>query len=273
MINPPRLSNVSIRAGAGSDSQTLIVGFTVGPPAFAGTKTLLIRGIGPTLTAFNVSSVLADPVLNVFNGTASIASNDDWSNDPQVIAQGAALGAFPLPAGSKDSALVTTVPSGGYTVQLTGKAGTTGVALVEVYDASASASFTATTLRLTNVSARTQVGTGGNILITGFVAAGDGARRVLIRAIGPSLTEFGVAGALADPKLELYNSATVKTDENDNWDASTADAQKSAGAFPLTPGSKDAVIVATLASGSFTAQVSGVGGTTGVALVEIYELP
>ena len=270
--NIARLSNVSIRAGAGSDSQTLIVGVTVGGAGTSGSKNLLVRGTGPALTAFNVPGALADPVLTVFTSTGvNIAGNDDWNNDAQVIAQGAALGAFALPASSKDAALVGTIPSGGYTVQLTGKAGATGVALVEVYDATAS--FTAATPRLTNVSARTQVGTGGNILITGFVIAGSGTRQVLIRATGPALAAFGVDGTLADPKLELYNSAGVKTDENDNWVAATAAAQASVGAFPLTVGSKDSVIVATLAPGSYTAQVSGVGATTGVALVEIYELP
>ncbi len=270
--NIPYLSNVSIRAGAGSDSQTLIVGVTIGGAGTSGSKTLLIRGTGPALTAFGVAGALADPVLNVFNsaGTA-IAGNDDWNNDAQVIAQGSAFGAFPLTAGTKDSALVSAVPSGGCTVQLTGKAGATGVGLVEVYDATAS--FTVVSPRLTNVSARTQVGTGVNILICGFNVAGSGTRQVLIRGTGPALAAFGVAGTLADPKLELYNGAGVKTDENDNWAGSTAAAQASVGAFALTPGSKDSVIVATLAPGSYTAQVSGVGGTTGVALVEIYELP
>ena len=269
--NTARLSNVSIRAGAGSGSETLIVGVTIGGAGTSGSKTLLVRGTGPALTAFGVTGALADPVLTIFNGTTSIANNDDWNSDAQVIAQGTALGAFPLTAGSKDSALVGVIPSGGYTVQLTGKAGATGVALVEVYDGTAS--FTTATPRLTNVSARTQVGTGGNILITGFVVAGSGTRQVLIRATGPALAAFGVAGTLADPKLELYNGAGVKTDENDNWVASTAAAQTSVGAFPLTPGSKDSVIVVTLAPGSYTAQVSGVGATSGVALVEIYELP
>ena len=268
--NTARLSNVSIRAGAGSDSQTLIVGVTVGGSGTSGSKTLLVRGTGPALTAFNVPGALADPVINVYSGNAVIANNDDWT-DPQVVAQGSALGAFALTPGAKDAALVGTIPSGGYTVQLTGKAGATGVGLVEVYDATTS--FTTATPRLTNVSARTQVGTGGNILICGFVVAGSGNRQVLIRAAGPALTAFNVAGVLADPKLELYNGASVKIDENDNWVASTLAAQNSVGAFGFTASSKDSVIVATLAPGSYTAQVSGINSTTGVALVEIYELP
>ncbi len=266
-----RLANVSIRAGAGSGSETLIVGLTIGGAGTSGSKTLLIRGTGPALTAFGVTGALADPVLTVFNAAAAIAANDDWGDDAQVGAKGAALGAFPLIAGSKDAALVGTVSFGGYTVQLTGKAGATGVGLVEVYDATAG--FTATTPRVINVSARTQVGTGGNILITGFVIAGGGTRQVLIRATGPALARFGVAGTLVDPKLELYNGAGVKTDENDNWSSTTRAAQTSIGAFPLVAGSNDSVIVVTLAPGSYTAQVSGVGATTGVALVEIYELP
>jgi hypothetical protein len=120
---------------------------------------------------------------------------------------------------------------------------------------------------------RTQVGTGGNILITGFVVVGTGTKQLLIRASGPSLIPLGVTGTLVDPKLELYNSSGVKIAENDNWDSTTLAVQTSVGAFALTPGSRDSVLVATVPAGAYTAQVSGIGSTTGVALVEIYELP
>jgi hypothetical protein len=269
--NAAHLSNVSIRSLAGSDSQTLIVGVTVGGAGTSGAKTILVRGSGPALATLGVTGQLVDPVLTGYSGSTQIFANDDWNNDAQVTAQGAALGAFPFPASSKDAALVGTVPAGGYTVQLTGKAGATGVALVEVYDATSS--YTTATPRLTNVSARTQVGTGANILITGFVVVGSGTKQLLLRASGPGLIPLGVTGTLVDPKLELYNSSGVKVAENDNWDSSTAAAQTSVGAFALAPGSKDAVLVATLPPGAYTAQVSGANAATGVALVEIYELP
>ena len=273
-VNPARLANLSIRATAGSEAQTLIIGFTIGGAGATEAKPLLIRGAGPALGAFGVSDSLADPVLSLFEGSTMIATNDDWGNDPQVVSRGNAVGAFAFASGSRDSALLSTIAPRGYTVQLTGKAAANGVALVEVYDTSAT--FTGATPRLTNVSARTQVGTGGNILITGFVVGGSGTRRVLVRAAGPALANFGLSGVLADPRLEIFQSVgnqSVKLAENDDWDAATAAAQQSVGAFAFPAGSKDAVLVATLEPGGYTAQVTGVNSTTGIALVEIYELP
>ncbi|MSU50344.1 MAG: hypothetical protein EXS37_14870 [Opitutus sp.] len=265
------LSNLSVRARAGSGSETLIVGITVGGGTVATSKSVLVRGVGPTLTTFGVTGVLADPVLTVLNGTTAIATNDDWGNDANVAAISAAIRAFPLPANSRDSALFGSgISSGGYTIQLTGKAGATGNALVELYDTAAAASVTANTTRFTNVSARTFGGTGADTLIVGFNIAGTGTRRLVIRAVGPGLAGFGVTGTMADPKLELYNGST-KVGENDNWDASTLAAQQSVGAFGLTNGSRDAVLVSTLPPGGYTVQVTG--GTTGVTLVEVYEAP
>jgi hypothetical protein len=272
--DPARLVNLSIRAAAGTGDQTLVVGFTVGGGATNDQKPLLIRGAGPALAGFGVADALADPVLTVFEDATVIATNDDWGNDIQVAARAAALGAFAFAASSRDSALISSIAPKGYTVQLTGKSAASGVALVEVYDASTT--FTGTSSRLTNVSARTQVGTGGNVLITGFVVGGSGTGRILVRAAGPALSAFGLGGVLVDPKLELFRSvgaSSVLVAENDDWSNTTLAAQQSVGAFALTPGSKDAVLVATLEPGSYTAQVSGVGGTTGVALVEIYQLP
>jgi hypothetical protein len=130
---------------------------------------------------------------------------------------------------------------------------------------------------LTNVSTRAQVGTGGGILIVGFSLNGNVPKNILIRAVGPSLTQFGVTGVLADPALSLYRDSTL-VQSNDNWGSgnptglSTAFAQ--VGAFALTStGSRDAALLVNLSPGSYTAQVSGVGGTTGVALVEVYEAP
>ena len=273
------LSNLSIRSNAGSGAQTLIVGVTVGGTGTSGTKNVLIRGIGPTLGAFGVTGVLADPKLEIFSSLSpvAIASNDNWDATATPVATQAAVGAFALTAGSRDAALVGAgVPAGGYSVQLTGVGGATGVALAELYDLTPAASFTATTPRLTNISARTQVGTGGDLLITGFNVSGTGTRRLLIRAVGPTLAAFGVTGTLVDPKLEVFSGDTKAIiASNDNWDATATPAatQTGAGAFGLTPNSKDAVLIVNLAPGSYTAQVSGVNNTTGVALVEIYELP
>jgi hypothetical protein len=167
-----------------------------------------------------------------------------------------------------------TLPPGGYTVQVAGNgtgAAAQGVAIVEVYEADANPSS------LMNLSCRARVGTGADILIAGFTISGAESKRILIRAVGPTLSNLGVTGTLADPKLDLIRqgapAATANIASNDNWDATLASTFAGVGAFALTPGSRDAALVVTLAPGSYTAQVSGVGNTTGVAIVEVYELP
>jgi uncharacterized protein (DUF1800 family) len=265
-----RLSNVAVRTSTGG-GDTLITGFTIGPGP---TKRVLIRAVGPTLTEFGVPGALTDPRLEVYNAAGTrIAENDNWTTDNAAIF--AAVGAFPLNSASKDAALVIDLPSGGYTVHVTG-IGSSGQALVEVYEVSGGVT------RLVNLSTRANVGTGANIIIPGIsVAPGAGTRRLLVRAVGPSLGAFGVPGTLADPKLELF-SGSNKIAENDNWgspvgvvaaDAATlAAAFANNGAFPLAAGSRDAALLINLAAGGYTLQVSGVGNTTGAALVEVYDL-
>jgi hypothetical protein len=269
------LTNLSIRSGAGAGAETLIVGVSIGGANTTGTKNLLIRAIGPTLGGFGVTGALSDPRFDLYAGSNVLVGNDNWDATATPLATQTAVGAFALTPGSRDAALVRNgLAAGGYTVQITGVGGTTGVVLAELYDLTAAASVTASTPRLVNISARTQVGTGGDILIAGFNVGGTGTRRLLIRAVGPTLGAFGVTGALTDPRLEIYAGANVVA-SNDNWDAAATPLalQTAVGAFALTAGSRDAVISVNLAPGGYTAQVSGVGGTTGVALVEVYELP
>ncbi|MBI5768611.1 MAG: hypothetical protein HZA93_12505 [Verrucomicrobia bacterium] len=275
-----RLANMSIRTGAGTGDNTLIVGLGLGGAATSGPKAVLARAIGPTLGAFGVGGALADPVMTVLQGQSTVATNDDWSGAFDFGSVGAfALAGTPI----RDSAIYNpALAPNSYSIQIVGKNNGTGIALAEIYDATPSASFTATTPRLVNVSARTQVGTGDNILIAGFAVGGQSSVRVLIRAVGPTLGTFGVGGALLDPKLEIYSGST-KINENDNWGspasgaAGTAElkaAFTSVAAFAFANDtSRDAALVATLAPGTYTAQISGIGNTTGVALVEIYELP
>lgn len=270
-----RLSNLAIRTNAGTGAQTLIVGFAVGGAGTTGTKPLLIRGVGPSLNQFGLTGVLADPVATVFQGPATVATNDNWGGDAQVVADGTRLGAFGFTGPtSLDAAFVASPAVGSYSVQITGKNNGTGIALAEIYDASV-APLGATTPRLVNVSARTQVGTGGDILIAGFNIGGATARTVLIRAIGPELGIFGVGGTLSDPKIQLFSGTTVLR-ENDDWggDTQAVALGSSVGAFALSnPASKDSVLLVTLPPGSYTAQVSGAGGSSGVALIEVYEIP
>ncbi len=269
-----RLINLAIRTNAGTGAQTLIVGFAVGGAGTTGTKPLLLRGVGPSLTQFGLTGVLTDPMLTVFQGTTTIATNDDWAGDAQVLARATQVGAFAFSsAASLDAALAASPAPSTYSVQILGKNNGTGIALAEIYDASLAPATT--NPRLVNVSARAQVGAGGDILIAGFVVGGTTARTVLIRAIGPGLAVFGVTGTLADPRLQLF-SGPVVIRENDNWggDAQLTSVGASVGAFALSDSSsRDAMLLVTLPPGSYTAQVAGVNSTTGVALVEIYEVP
>jgi hypothetical protein len=273
-----RITNLAIRSQAGTGDDTLIVGFAIGGGSPAGNKPVLLRGVGPTLAAFNVNGTLADPKLELFSGPNRILENDDWGGNLQIATIAGQVGAFAYAeSASKDAALYNpNLSPGSYSVWITGNGGTTGVALAEIYDATAQATFTVVTPRLTNVSARTRVGTGDDILIAGFSISGSSNRTVLIRAVGPTLATapFNVPGALANPKLELYSGAN-KILENDDWGGTSvlSTAFASVAAFALDPGSRDAALLVTLAPGSYTAQVSGVGGGTGVALVEIYEIP
>lgn len=266
-----RLANLAIRAEA-SAGEPLIVGFNVGAGA---EKTVLIRAVGPTLEGFGVSRPLPDPRVQLFaSGSARIGENDDHAAaDSPVFAQ---VGAFGLPAGSKDAALVARLAPGGYTAHVTGAAGTSGTVLVEVYEVGS------TGTPLTNLSARARVGTGDALLIPGLVLSpGATSRRVLVRAVGPGLVPFGVTGLLADPKLELFQGGT-RIAENDNWGTPVGPHAASAetlgttfqrcGAFSLLAGSLDAALDVLLPPGGYTLQVSGIGGRTGEALVEVYDL-
>ena len=252
-----RLSNLSVRTAMGV-GQTLIVGVVVS----GGSRNVLVRAAGPALAAFGLSSAMSDPRLELYNGPTQILANDSW---PATLADTfASVGAFGFPAGSSDAAFVQGI-DGARSIWALGTGA--GVVLVEAYDTG-----TGNTPRLVNVSARNQVGTGDNILIAGFNIAGTGTKRLLIRAVGPTLAAFGVTGLLVDPKLEVYDSAGVKVTENDTWDPALAVTFSAVGAFSLNAGSRDAALLTTLAAGGYTVWVRGSDGGTGEALVEIYEV-
>lgn len=265
-----RLVNLSARSNAGSGSDTLIAGFTV---SGSGTKSVLVRGNGPALTAYGVTGVLADPTVSIYSGTTSVVSNDDWNsatNATEIANAALALNTFALAQNSKDAAVLANLSEGTFTAQVSGKSGATGVALVEIYDAARTSST-----RLINVSARTRVGTGSDVLIVGFSIEGNTSKQLLIRAIGPTLSTFNVSGVLTDPQISIVrqsNSATLQ--QNDNWGGTSTlkQAFTKANAFGLPDASKDAAVVITLEPGAYSVVVSGVNGTTGVALVEVYDL-
>lgn len=253
------ITNLSVRTNL-TGGQTLTLGAVIG----GGSRTVLIRAAGPVLSAFGLAG-MADPRLDLFPGgsTTASASNDDW---PAPLASAfAAAGAFPFPAGSKDAALSQSV-SGPFTVRAGGPAA--GIVLVEAYDTGGTAGA-----RLVNVSARNRVGTGDDILIAGFSVTGAGAKQVLVRAVGPTLAAFGVTGFLADPTVRILDAKGATVGVNDNWPAALSATFAQVGAFPLSAGSRDAALLATVPAGAtYTIQVSGVNNGTGEALVEVYEV-
>ena len=265
-----RLINLSSLGRAGVGDRTLISGFVIGG---TGPRPVIIRGVGPALAGFGVAGPAANPALRIYRGSEVVAENDDWSagsNAAALAASFARVGAFALPAGSGDAALALTLPPGAYTLHLSVSGGE-GAALAEIYDAESGDA--ATQPRLANLSTRTELAP-GQMLTGGFVVAGQGAKRLLVRAVGPGLVPFGVARVLADPRVTIVGAAGVVA-ESDNWSgADVAAAAAATGAFALTPDSRDAAVVLALAPGAYTAQVTGVGATVGGSvLLEIYELP
>jgi|CZKI01.1.fsa_nt_gi hypothetical protein len=271
-----RLINISCRSTVGTGANVLIAGFVLGGAGTSGSESLLIRASGPALAPFGVAGTLPDPQLQLYSGSTMTGSNDGWAGNAQIASTAASVGAFAWSSpSSHDSALLETLPGGAYTAQIAGQSGDTGVALAEVYDATPAGTYTPTTPRIVNIAARVQVGTGANILIAGFAIGGSTSRTVLIRASGPALVPFGVPGTLPDPQLQLYSGSTV-IESNNGWggNAQISATASTVGAFAWgSSTSNDSAIVVTLPPGAYTAQVSGASGDTGVALVEVYEVP
>lgn len=268
-----RLVNLSSRAHVSTGDAVVIAGFYVGG---AGDKQVLVRAIGPTLSGFQVNQPLADPRVTLLRDDTVIASNDNWgeaTNATDIAAAMTRTGAFGLEAASKDSGILMTLAPGRYTAIVEGTGG--GIALAEVYDASENPH--GESHRLLNISTRALVGAGDSALIGGFYVAGNAPKRVLVRGIGPRLADFNVTGALPDPRLTIFTGSKAIA-ENEDWGsgANAADelvaAASATGAFSLVAGSKDAALLITLAPGAYTAHVTSASGT-GIALVEVYELP
>jgi Putative Ig domain len=255
------LVNISTRLLVQTGAKVGIGGFIItGPDA----KKVLIRGMGPTLTSFGVPNALQDPILELHDGTGAVViGNDDWK-----IPQETAIAATGLaPGNDHESAILLTLQPGPYTVIESGKNGTSGVGLVEVYDLD-----TAANAHLSNISTRGFVQTGANVMIGGFIVSGaSGSVNLVVRALGPSLAQFGVPNPLADPGLGLYDGNGTLMMSNDNWKDSQQAAIANSGLQP--PNDLDSAILVTLPTGNYTAIVSGKNGGTGVGLVEVYRLP
>jgi hypothetical protein len=273
----PYLANISTRAFVQTGDNLMIGGFII-----QGTqpKRVILRAIGRELSQYGVPNPLADPTLELHNGArALIASNDNWQqtiiggiitqNQVQDIQNSGVA-----PTDASESAIIADLPPGNYTAIVRGVNNTTGVALVEAYDLSPSLHSI-----LGNISTRSFVETGDDVMIGGFIVQGTQPKNVIIRAIGRELSQYGVPNPLADPTLELHNGAGALIASNDNWQQTiiggiitqnqVQDIQNSG--VPPTDASESAII-ANLPPGNYTAIVRGVNNTTGVGLVEVYDL-
>ncbi len=261
-IPTPTLINISTRGSVETGDNVLIGGFIV-----TGTdlKQVVLRGLGPTLTGAGVTGALADPTLQLFDGSGHpMWFNDNWKDSQQAAIQATGLAS----PNDLESAILFNLQPGNYTAILAGKNGNTGVGLMEVYDISPGPGVFA---ELTNVSTRGFVGSGQDVMIGGFISSGgNGSLQVIIRALGPTLSQFGVSNALIDPTLALVNSNGQVLASNDNW-KNTQQAQIQATGF-APPNDLESAIYATLPNGNYTAIVSGKNGATGVGLLEVYKV-
>jgi len=277
--DPGRLINVSCRAEVGTGDNVLITGFALGGSGGAGLDQVLIRASGPALQAFGLEDYLPDPTLQLVGAPALNQLFASAATNPQIAAAVTAVGAFEwTDAAGLDQAQLATLQTGPYTAVVTGQSNDTGIALAEVYDTTPAGSYSPSSPHLVNVSARAQVGVNGAAAIAGFVIGGTTSKTVLIRASGPALAEFGVIGTLPDPVILLFGATSSATPiaSNSAWDGDpqVAAAAAAAGAFSWgDPTSHDAAILVTLPPGSYTAQVLGQTADSGVALVEVYEVP
>ncbi len=258
----PTQVNISTRLNVLTGENVLDGGFII---TGFGTKQVLVRGLGPSLSASGVQGVLADPLIELHNGTTNeiIMSNDNWKNNQQSEIKATGL----APSNDSEAALIITLDPGAYTVIERGKQATTGVGLLEVYDLGAGFGP-----ELGNISTRGFVDTDSNVMIAGFIVASStgGSGDVIIRALGPSLGAFGIADPLANPTLELHDVNGALLASNDNW---KSDQQAAIAATGLAPtNDAEAAILATVTNGAYTAIVAGQNGGTGVGLVEVYNL-
>ena len=258
---PAQAVNISGRAAVGVGQGVAISGFIV-----TGTvpKRVGVRGIGPSLANFGVATPLADPMIELRRANGSLVlANDNWKETQQTEITNAGI----APPHDKEAALIATLTAGNYTEILTGKNGGTGVGLAEVYDLDQAADS-----RLANISTRAHVGTGSDVLIGGFVTGNKiGATRVAIRALGPSLQQFGIANPLPDPQLALFNTNGTLLASDDNWQTHPAQAAAII-SYGLAPANiLESAIAISLAPGSYSAIVTGKNNQTGVALIEVYD--
>jgi phospholipase/lecithinase/hemolysin len=251
--------NISTRVAVGTGDNVSIAGFII---TGTNSKKVVLRAIGPSLSGNGVQGSLSDPTLTLYNSAGAVlASNDNWKDTQQSEIQATGL----APQNNMESAIVQTLSPGSYTAVLRGKNSSTGIGLVELYDLNSTANSS-----LANISTRGFVGTGESVLIAGFIIGTGDKSIITVRALGPSLTNRGIASALQDPTLELHDKNGALIAANDNW----KDKQDSAiAACGLAPSDvRESAIARSLAPGNYTAVVRGKNNSIGVALVEAYRI-
>lgn len=251
--------NVSTRLRVQTGDKAMIGGFIVtgGAP-----KKVIIRALGPSLSKANISGVLANPMVTLNGSGGVISSNNDWKDTQQAAIEATGI----PPSDDLESAIVTSLSPGSYTAVVKGEGDTTGVALVEVYDGDQTAAS-----KLANISTRGAVETGSNVMIGGFILGnGPDPATVIVRGLGPSLTDSGINGVLNDPTLELRDGNGAVVRMNNNWRESQEAEINATGIAPKSD--FESAIVASLAPGAYTAILAGQGGTSGIGLVEVYQI-
>jgi hypothetical protein len=275
-LPPSRLFNVSARAQTATAANTIIAGFAIAPGA---AKTVLVRAAGPALSRFGVAEALANPTLALFDSSGRpVATNARWNtaaNAAELRSVAARAGAFAFTEGSADSAILISLPAGTYTAHVSDSSVASGAALVEVYDVEGA---TDDGSRLVHASMRAMVGAGARVVIPGIVISPGATKTMLIRAVGPGLAAHAVPGPLlAAPVLSLFASDESFA-SNTRWNTASNAAEIRAaasrvGAFALTEGGADSAMLVALSPGAYTVQATGAAGSSGIALVEIFEVP
>lgn len=243
----------------------MIGGFIITGSAF---KPVVLRAIGPSLAGSGIpaGTVLADPVLELHSSNgALLMRNDNWKDDQRALIEGTIY----QPTDDRESVILTTLPQGAFTAVVSGKAQTSGVGLIEVYD-----SEQGTNAQLANISTRGLVQTGDNVMIGGFILGGAAAdTQVIVRGIGPSIQTLVPGGnVLADPTLELHDGNGALLIANDNWQDDPVSASELTTRGLALQNPSESGIFASLPPGAFTAILAGKNGGTGVGLVEIYNV-
>lgn len=259
---PTKALNLSTRARVDTGDRVAIGGFIITGNA---SKKIVVRGLGPSLSRFNLSGLLLDPVLELRQANGSlILRTDNWKDNQRAQIEGSIY----QPTDDRESVIVATLQPAAYTATLSGSGQTAGIGTVEIYDNDQEADS-----QLANISTRGFAQTGDSVMIGGFMLGlGSSNVRVAVRGLGPSLSQFGLSNLLADPTLELHDSNGATLASNDDWQSDLVSAAALTANGLALPNSKESGIFTSLPPGAFTAILAGKNGGVGIGLVEIYNL-